>query len=152
MEKTLPDAPATEAAEPPPLAALHHVGITVTDQERSIRWYREMLGMVQWGEERHPGGRTALLMRPGTHVHLGLDSHEANAGEAFAPHRTGLDHLSFMITTREELEAWHAHLTGRGVGCSEVRDVVIESVPASLLTFTDPDGVALEMIYMAPTP
>ena len=49
---------------PPDLAALHHVGITVTDQVRSVAWYGEMLGMVQWGEERYPGGSTALMMRP----------------------------------------------------------------------------------------
>jgi glyoxylase I family protein len=151
MEKTLPHPPTTASAEPPPLAALHHIGISVTDQERSVRWYREMLGMVQWGEERYPGGRTALLMRPGTHVHLGLDFHETNQGELFAPHRTGLDHLAFMITTRGELEAWHTHLSERGVECSDVRDVVIETVSASLFTFVDPDGVALEMIHMDPT-
>ncbi len=151
MEKTQPGSASTATAEPPAMAALHHVGITVTDLERSVAWYREMLGMIRWGEERYPGGRTALLMRPGTHVHLGLDAHEANEGEPFAPHRTGLDHLAFMITTRAELVAWRAHLSGRGVACSEVRDVVVESVPASLLTFTDPDGVALEMIYMPPS-
>jgi hypothetical protein len=54
------------AVGPSGLVGLHHVGITVTDIERSLRWYREMLGMVQWGEEHFPGGRTALLMRPGT--------------------------------------------------------------------------------------
>jgi glyoxylase I family protein len=151
MEKTLPDTPTTAPAEPPPLAALHHVGITVTDRERSVGWYRKMLGMVQWGEETYPGGRTALLMRPGTHVHLGLDSHETNEGERFAPHRTGLDHLAFMITSRGELEAWHTHLTDHGVECSDVRDVVIETVSASLFTFTDPDSIALEMIYMDAT-
>jgi glyoxylase I family protein len=148
MENTLRASAPSPTTEPPALAALHHIGITVTDQKRSIEWYGEMLGMVQWGEERYPGGCTAMLMRPGTHVHLGLDSHEANAGEPFAPHRTGLDHLAFMIISRADLEAWHHHLTGRGVECSDVRDVAIGSVSASLFTFTDPDGVALEMIFM----
>jgi glyoxylase I family protein len=151
MENTLQASAPGTTTEPPALAALHHIGITVTDQKRSVEWYGEMLGMVQWGEERYPGGSTALLMRPGTHVHLGLDSHEANGGESFAPHRTGLDHLAFMIVTRGELEAWHSYLTGRGVECSDVRDVVIESVSASMFTFTDPDGVALEMMYMDAT-
>lgn len=148
MENTLRASAPSATTEPPALAALHHIGITVTDQKRSIEWYREMLGMVQWGEERYPGGCTALLMRPGTHVHLGLDTHEANEGESFAPHRTGLDHIAFMIVGRAELEAWHLHLTGRGVECSDVRDVAIGSVSATLFTFTDPDGVALEMISM----
>jgi len=139
----------TTAAAPPELAALHHVGITVTDQARSVAWYGEMLGMVQWGEERYPGGSAALMMRPGTHVHLGLDAHEANEGERFGPHRTGLDHLAFMVVSREELDAWQTHLSTRGVECGAVQDVVIEGLSVSLLQFRDPDGVALEMIYMA---
>jgi glyoxylase I family protein len=102
----------------PPLASLHHVGITVTDLDRSVAWYGEMLGMVQWMEETYPGGRTAGLMRPGTYVHLGLDAHDRNDGEDFAPHRTGLDHLCFGVASRAELDDWRAHLTARGVACS----------------------------------
>lgn len=149
MEQTLPAPTSTTTAGPPALAALHHIGITVTDLERSVRWYGEMLGMVQWMEERYPGGRTAGLMRPGTHVHLGLDAHERNAGEPFAPHRTGLDHLALSTTSRDELDAWHAYLVERGVDCSEVRDV-LEPAPFALFTFTDPDGVAIEIIHMEP--
>ena len=73
-------APPVVVAAPPP-ASLHHVGITVTDLDRSVAWYGEMLGMVQWMEETYPGGRTAGLMRPGTHVHVGLDAHDRNDGE-----------------------------------------------------------------------
>ena len=139
-------APTPTAA--PPMTSLHHVGITVTDLERSVRWYGEMLGMVQWMEETYPGGRTAGLMRPGTHVHVGLDAHDRNDGEDFSPHRTGLDHLCFGVASRAELDDWRAHLTARGVACSEIRDYT-EPVPFSLFTFTDPDGVALELMYLA---
>jgi glyoxylase I family protein len=132
----------------PPLASLHHVGITVTDLDRSVTWYGEMLGMVQWMEETYPGGRTAGLMRPGTHVHVGLDAHDRNDGEDFAPHRTGLDHLCFGVASRAELDDWRAHLTARGVACSEIRDYT-EPIPFALFTFADPDGVALELMYLA---
>lgn len=146
MELTAP-AVAPNDIEAPPLAGLHHVGITVTDLDRSLRWYAEMLGMVQWMTEEYPGGRTAGLVRPGTTVHLGLDAHDRNGGEGFAPHRTGMDHLAFAIASRSELGAWHDHLTGRGVACSAVRDYP-DPVPHALFTFTDPDGVALEMICL----
>lgn len=139
-------APTPTAA--PPMASLHHVGITVTDLERSVRWYGEMLGMVQWMEETYPGGRTAGLMRPGTPVHVGLDGHDRNDGEDFAPHRTGLDHLCFGVASRAGLDDWRAHLTERGVACSEIRDHT-EPIPFSLFTFNDPDGVALELMYLA---
>jgi glyoxylase I family protein len=133
----------------PTIAALHHVGITVTDLARSVAWYGEMLGMMPVMEERRPGGRTVVLMRPGTTVDIGFDEHEANQGEPFGCHRTGLDHLSLAVANRTELDAWHEWLTGRDVECSDVRDIT-EPVPFALFTFTDPDGVALELIYAPP--
>jgi glyoxylase I family protein len=139
--------PAGARTGPPAVASLHHVGITVTDLTRSLAWYREVLGMVPVMEERYPGGRTVVLLRPGTAVDIGLDEHEANEGERFAPHRTGLDHLSVSVPTRGDLDAWHDHLTSLGVECSEVRDIT-EPMPFSLVTFSDPDGVALELIHV----
>ena len=129
------------------MRGIHHIGITVTDLARSLAWYQEMLGMVQWGEEHYPGGRTALLMRPDNSVHVGLDEHERNAGERLEPHRTGLDHLALGVSSRDELVRWHEHLTERGVSCSPLRDVT-EPAPCALFTCTDPDGVALEFIAM----
>jgi hypothetical protein len=58
--------------------------------------------------------------------------------------RARLDALDAVIA----LGDWHAHLTGRGVACGEIRDYA-EPVPFSLFTFTDPDGVALELMYLA---
>jgi glyoxylase I family protein len=137
----------TPTPTPPALATIHHVGITVTDLTRSLAWYREVLGMVPVMEERYPGGRTIVLVRPGTAVDIGLDEHEANEGERFAPHRTGMDHVSLAVPSRAELDTWQAHLTACGVECSAVRDVT-EPMPFALLTFTDPDGVALELIHV----
>jgi glyoxylase I family protein len=139
---------ATATADPiPSLAGLHHVGITVTDLERSVRWYEEMLGLVQVMEEVYPGGRVVVMVRPGTAIDIGLDSHERNEGEPFAPHRTGLDHLALGTTTRAELDAWYAYLTAKGVECGDIKDVT-EPLAFSLFSFTDPDGVALEIFYM----
>ena len=50
--------------------------------------------------------RRGLVGFPGTHVHVGLDAHDCNDGEDFAPHRTGLDHLSFAVRSLDELAAW----------------------------------------------
>lgn len=111
----------------PAVSSLHHIGITVTDIERSVRWYGDVFGLVQWGEERYPGGRTALLMRPGTHVHIGLDVHEANEGEAFGPHRTGLDHLALTVDSREEMDIWQTHLDA--LVCPTTRSVTSTSPP-----------------------
>ncbi|MER6910142.1 VOC family protein [Streptomyces sp. NPDC000594] len=148
MEFVLTPPTAPPAPTPEGLAALHHVGVTVSDLERSVRWYEEKLGMVQWMKERFDGGRTAGLMRPGTGVYLGLTQHESGTGEEFAPHRTGLDHLTFAAGSLEELESWRAHLVSLKVECSEVR-VHQEPIAFALFTFSDPDGVALEVMHIA---
>lgn len=59
-----------------------------------------------------------------------------------------MDHLCFAVTSRSELVEWHEHLTAGGVACSDLRDVTIKPISASLFTFVDPDGVALEMMYV----
>jgi glyoxylase I family protein len=146
MHETRTAAATTTTIPIPALAGLHHVGITVTNLERSVRWYGEMLGLVQVMEEFYPGGRVVVMIRPGTAVDIGLDSHERNEGEPFAPHRTGLDHLALSATTRAELDAWHAYLTAKGVECSAIEDIT-EPLVFSLFSFKDPDGVALEIFY-----
>jgi glyoxylase I family protein len=146
MQETPIAIEAATAISVPMLAGLHHVGITVTDLDRSVRWYSEMLGLVKVMEHFYPGGRVVVMVRPGTAVDIGLDHHERNEGEPFAPHRTGLDHLALGTTTRDELDIWHAYLTARGVECSEIKDIT-EPLAFSLFSFTDPDGVALEIFY-----
>ncbi|GLF98770.1 VOC family protein [Streptomyces yaizuensis] len=148
MEFVLTPPTAPPAPTPDGLAALHHVGITVSDLERSVRWYEEKLGMVQWMKESFPGGRTAGMMRPGTGVHLGLTQHDSGTGEEFAPQRTGLDHLTFAAGSLDELHGWRGHLASLGVECSEVREYK-EPIVFALFTFTDPDGVALEVMHIA---
>jgi catechol 2,3-dioxygenase-like lactoylglutathione lyase family enzyme len=59
-----------------------------------------------------------------------------------------MDHLCLAVTSRSELVEWHEHLTARGVVCSDVRDVTITPISTSLFTFADPDGIALEMMYV----
>jgi len=141
--------PATHSSVPGGLSGIHHVGLTITDPERSKRWYTEMLGMVEWMQEEYPGGRTIGMMHPGSALFIGLDTHERNRAEGFAPYRTGLDHLALTVDSRAELEAWHSFLVERGVHCSAVREFTHPGKGA-LCTFSDPDGIALELMYIDP--
>src|SRR5690554_2009560 len=92
----------------PVLSGIHHVKLPVTDVARSVRWYREVLGLeveiefVEAGELRgvalRDGGRTlrvALRLAPGP-------------AEALA----GFDPLTLQVGTRAELEEWVRHLDG----------------------------------------
>ena len=132
----------------PPMGGIHHVGLTVSDVDSSEAWYRRVLGLERVFVEDHHGGTgyTVVMNRPGTALHIGLDHHEAHAGERFAEHHTGLDHLAVHVAERNELDAWATHLEALGVPHSPITD---RSEPFSYATlvFRDPDNIQLELIW-----
>ncbi len=68
-------------------------------------------------------------------------------GETFDERRTGLDHLSFQVGSRADLETWDERLTELGVEHEAITDVR-EPFPFSVLVLRDPDGIQLELISM----
>jgi len=129
----------------PAVTSIHHLSLTTTDLDRSVAWYTDLLGLVPIMDEPHAGGRAVVLMQPQAGLFIGLHAHAANAGERFAETRTGLDHVSFGVPSREVLVAWEQRLTERGVPHSPIADVSYGSV----LVFRDPDNIQLELIAPA---
>jgi glyoxylase I family protein len=76
-----------------------------------------------------------------------LFEHVENAGEAFQPVRTGLDHLAFAAQSVEELEQWASWLHTCGISHSDIRDA---GGFGSMINFLDPDGIQLEFIFVDP--
>jgi catechol-2,3-dioxygenase len=99
-------------------------------------------------EPHNEGTGYAVVMNiPGTAIFMGLDKHDGHQGERFAEHRTGLDHLSFGVGRREDLDTWVEHLDGVGVDHSTINDVA-QPFPAATLIFRDPDNIQLELTWM----
>ena len=114
-------------AVPLSLGPVHHLRLTVTDVERSRAFYTELLGFQI---------AMALL--------LGLRPVDAErASDHFDPFRCGLDHLSFAVAGRAELEAAVRAFEERGVEHSTITDLPPFGI--TVLPFKDPDGVALEL-------
>jgi len=93
----------------PQQSGVSHLGLSVTDLDRSISFYCDVLGALlvrpAFNGDRPPfSGRTAILML-GLTV-LDLYEHAGNGGERFEPARTGLDHLAFVAESYEEVDAW----------------------------------------------
>lgn len=61
----------------------------------------------------------------------------------FSERRTGLDHLAFQVSNREQLEAWIARFDAHGVVHSEIKAAAIPGT--FLVVFRDPDGIQLEL-------
>ncbi|NHA67684.1 VOC family protein [Phycicoccus flavus] len=133
----------------PPLAGVHHLGLTVRDVDHSERWYGDVLGMVRAFVEPHPtgGGYTVVMMRPGAALFLGLDHHPRADRLPFDARRTGLDHLALRVEERGDVDAWAAHLDALDVPREAVHENA-EPAFASVLVH-DPDGVPIELFWSA---
>jgi catechol 2,3-dioxygenase-like lactoylglutathione lyase family enzyme len=134
-------------AAAPRLAAVSHIDLTVTDLTASVAWYQKVFGLSQVMRATHPDGFAEVLVEPRSQVFIGLSQHRANRGEAFAEHRTGLDHVSFLVPGRDELVGWQDHLERLGIPYSPIADIS-EPFPYSVLVFRDPDNIQLELIAM----
>src|SRR3954452_16882658 len=128
------------------LAGIHHVSITVSDLERSVPWYSDVLELTKLMDEPHPDGQgyAVVLGKPDWSMCVGLHTHPRNEGERFSETRTGLDHVSFRVPMRSDLDAWEQRLTRLGVEHSPVND----RDGFAVVVFRDPDNVQLELISM----
>jgi glyoxylase I family protein len=128
------------------ITAINHVGITVTDIERSTPWYRELFGFAKLMDAPHPDGtgKVVVLGKPDWSLCIGLHTHPGNSNDAFSETRTGLDHISFLVPDRAELDEWEGRL-----GELDVDHSPIDDQPGySVLVFRDPDNIQLEFFSM----
>jgi glyoxylase I family protein len=127
---------------------ISHVDLSVTDLESSLAWYQELFGMTQLfgGRNDEYGYDVCYLIEQGSGVVMGFEQHDANPGGAFDERRVGLDHLSFGVDSRDELDAWLARLDELGIQHSGITEEQLWDV----LVFRDPDNVQLEFIYVKP--
>ena len=129
------------------IRGVHHVSLTVVDVARSLEWYQRVFGFDKVMDFEHGNGTVVVLQEPGSGVGLGLNAPRDHAGESFDERRTGLDHLSFQVGSRAELDAWDQRLGELGVDRSTITDIQ-EPFPFSVLVVRDPDGIQLELIAL----
>ena len=130
---------------------IHHLRLTVTDVQRSREFYTSLLGFqvaVESPPDDAPGADEAFKILFGGVVMIrgnllmGLRP-MAPAGDAFDPDRVGLDHLSFAVPSREDLEQAAALFDEQGVTHGVITR--LPSFGIDVLSFQDPDGIQLEL-------
>ena len=119
------------------LAGVDHASLSVTDLDRSERFYTEVLGLFRLADF----GTVRILLHRPTSFMLALAHHDAAHGDRFTELATGLDHLGFAVDSREELVAWERRLEVLGVEYTPIRDMEF----GAHLNFRDPDHIALEL-------
>jgi glyoxylase I family protein len=133
------------------LGPIHHLRLTVTDITRSRDFYTRLLGFDVAAESPPAGDPSAeavykvlfggvVLMRG--NLLLGLRP-VAPASDRFNEDRVGLDHLSFGVSSRDDLENARRLFDEQGVPHGEISE--LPSFGISILEFRDPDNVQLEL-------
>jgi catechol 2,3-dioxygenase-like lactoylglutathione lyase family enzyme len=138
------------SAMPTP-ARLHHLAITVSDVDASVKWYCDVFGLTFRMEAPHEGGSGKVLSDDPWDLVLVLHRHDANDGRLFHETATGMDHVGLAVPTRADLEAWQDHLEQLGVVRADKADKPLTQSPiadepyGSVLVFRDPDNIQLEL-------
>src|SRR5438552_15404052 len=83
-----------------PRADIGHVHLKVSDLDRALGFYRDVLGFE---EMQRFGDQAAFISAGGYHHHIGLNTWESKGGHAPAPGTTGLFHTAILYPTRAAL-------------------------------------------------
>jgi glyoxylase I family protein len=133
------------------ISGIHHVTLLCRDAERSLAFYRNLLGMrlvEQTVNADDPGARHLIFGdaegRPGTLLTC-LEYPDLEVG------RVGVGsthHFALTVGSERELEAWRDYLTSRGAPCSEILD----RTHFKSVYLRDPDGHIVELATDGPGP
>jgi catechol 2,3-dioxygenase-like lactoylglutathione lyase family enzyme len=122
---------------------LEHVNMTVSDLDRSIDFYRRLLGLAVRWRRAGDADRTAA-------AHVGDDRHYIAMFQASAPEprcptdyeSPGLNHFGFVV---DDLDQARRRLAELGVTPHGEADYH----PGRRLYFFDPDGIEVELVEYA---
>jgi catechol 2,3-dioxygenase-like lactoylglutathione lyase family enzyme len=131
-----------------PASGVHHVDLAVADVERSLAFYRELLGPLGWAEEiRYPTYRgtedVVYLVRDDVR-NGGVGLRPADGG-TYRYYDVGVEHIAFEVDRPEEVDEAHARCLASGANVhfppEEDRD---EPGYYAFFVF-DPDGIRVEV-------
>jgi catechol 2,3-dioxygenase-like lactoylglutathione lyase family enzyme len=117
-----------------------HIDLTVTDVDRSVRWWEEVMGFKLVVTDQRRGFKVCNVLHP-SFFGIGLVEHSNRGSDRFDEHVVGLDHLALRVPDRDALEAWAKHLDALGIPHSGVQ----EENGGPLIVFRDPDNIQLEL-------
>lgn len=115
-----------------------HVHLTVADLERSLAFYRDILGFAvsaRYGES------AVFLSAGGYHHHIGLNTWKGNDVTPSPYKHSGLYHFAILFPTRKELAKALKALMDAGYPLTGTADHGVSEA----LYLSDPDGIGVEL-------
>ena len=133
----------TEPYTAPAGTRIGHVHLKVSDLERSISFYRDVLGLAVM--QRY-GTQAAFLSAGGYHHHLGLNTWESRGGPRPAANAVGLYHAAFLYPDRSSLARAVKGVIAAGVRIEGAADHGVSEA----VYLSDPDGNGIELYHDRP--
>ena len=121
-----------------PRVGVGHVHLKVADLDRSLAFYRDLLGFEV--TQRY-GAQAVFLSAGGYHHHVGLNTWESEGGSPPPPGTTGLYHVAFLYPDRATLGDALRRIVEAGWPLDGASDHGVSEA----LYLRDPDGNGVEL-------
>jgi catechol 2,3-dioxygenase len=133
------------AQNPPihPQVRIGHVHLKVADLERSLKFYRDVLGFEI--TQRY-GTQAAFLSAGGYHHHIGLNTWESSGGSPPPQGTTGLYHVAILYPTRALL----ADALRRVLAANIELEGAADHGVSEAIYLQDPDDNGVELYWDRP--
>jgi catechol 2,3-dioxygenase-like lactoylglutathione lyase family enzyme len=125
------------------LNGVHHIALTVTNVPRAREFYSNILGfqlVMELGPKTIMANGSTVLA-----LNLAYDATQSPPNDRFTENRAGLDHVSFTVANRAELEKAVQIFDQNNVSHGEINDLGHAGLPIFVLAFRDPDNIQLEL-------
>jgi catechol 2,3-dioxygenase len=126
-----------------PRVRIGHVHLKVADLERSLRFYRDVLGFEL--TQRY-GTQAAFLSAGGYHHHIGLNTWESLHGPPAPREATGLYHVAILYPNRALLADALRRVLAAGIELEGASDHGVSEA----LYLRDPDANGVELYWDRP--
>ena len=124
----------------PLILGLRHVALNVRDVQRSVAFYRDVLGMqVEW----EPDPDNVYLTSGSDNLAIHRLPEGAEPGAVQSVH-----HIGFIVAKIDDVDAVAARVEGRGI--EFVYPLKTHRDGARSFYFRDPDGLLIQVLYHPP--
>jgi catechol 2,3-dioxygenase len=121
-----------------PRVDIGHVHLKVADIDRSLAFYRDVLG---FDVTQRAGDSAAFISAGGYHHHIGLNTWESRGGSPPPPGTTGLYHLAIRYPDRKTLGDALRRVVENGIPIDGATDHGVSEA----IYLRDPDGNGVEL-------